>query len=105
MAGPRKWPLTWSTGSGSSQEPQHSAHSTALTESTNPKTPTIVLFHFIAEIPTINLTTEKVSVSPASYSVSLRKQMTPYSKKKKSHSGLLCTSLYLVMLSTSFREG
>lgn len=72
-AGPRKWPLTWSTGPGSSQELQHSAHSTALTESTNPKELTIVVFHFIAKISTINLTTEKISVSPASYSASLRK--------------------------------
>lgn len=79
---PRKWPLTWSTGPGSGQEPEHSAHSTALTESKNPKKPTIILFHFIAKIPTINLTTKEVSVSPASYSVSLRKQMIPHSKKK-----------------------
>lgn len=50
--------------------PQHSQHNT--------KKLTIALFHFIAEIPTINLTTEEVSVSPASYSVSLRKQMIPH---------------------------
>lgn len=62
----------------SSQEPQHSAQSTALTESTNTKKLTIALLHFIAKIPTINLTTEEVSVSPASYSVSLRKQMIPH---------------------------
>lgn len=105
MPGPRKWPLTGSAGPGSSQEPQHSAHSTALTESTNSKKLTNVLFHFIAKIPNINLTTGEVSVSPASYSVSLRKQMTPHSKKKKNRSGLLHTSLYLVMLSASFREG
>lgn len=55
--------------------PSHGAQdqAAALTESTNPKELTIVLFHFIAKISTINLTTEKVSVSPASYSVSLRK--------------------------------
>lgn len=80
MPGPRKWPLTWSTGPDSSQELQHSADSTALTEGTNQTKLTVVLFHFIVEIPTINLTTEEVSVSPASYSVSLRKQMIPHSK-------------------------
>lgn len=65
------------------REPESSAHSKAHAESTNPKKSTNVLFHFIAKILTINLTREEVSVSPASYSVSLRRQMTPQTQKKK----------------------
>lgn len=75
--------------------------------STNLEKSTNVHFHFTARIPAINLTQEEVSVSSASYSMSLRKQMTPHSLKtlQQTQSGSLRTSLYLVMLSASFRGG
>lgn len=56
--------------SSAQQNPHHRNH--------KPEEINKCTFHFIAEIPTINLTREEVSLSPASYSVSLRKQMTPH---------------------------